>query len=83
MRFLTMLKEAARVDTSTFEGAHGKKPKGSGRWMFTKEKWGIENWSKAVEGEDYVIITDTYAKAAKQAAKWANGKGLYVVYVAS
>jgi hypothetical protein len=54
-----------------YEFAHGKPPKGEGTWLFSSKKGG------PIEFEHRGMYTA--AKAA--AVKWANGKGLYEVWV--
>lgn len=59
------------VKTNIYERAHGKKPKGSGLWMF--------NTSDTIK--DAFDTTGTYSEAAKKAQE--HFKGESVIYVLS
>lgn len=65
----------AEVSNTDYELAHGKKPKGHGSWFFVAHRGGID-FSKDVEGEDYIELHQmSYGDAKKAAIKWAKSKG--------
>jgi hypothetical protein len=74
------LNEAVEVSHSTFENAHGKKPTGHGRWVFSHNK--NPDMSKS-EGTEFVTHTGHYSEAKKVAQKWAKDNGHSVIHVAS
>lgn len=73
----------AEVGATDYEFAHGKKPKGHGSWFFVAHRGGI-NFSKDVEGEDYIQLHQmSYGDAKKAAIKWAKSKGHTSLFVAT
>lgn len=73
----------AEVSNTDYEFTHGKKPKGTGSWFFVAHRGGI-NFSKDVEGEDYVELHGmSYGDAKKAAVKWAKSKGHTSLFVAT
>lgn len=73
----------AEVSNSDYEFTHGEKPKGQGSWFFVARRGGI-NFSKDVEGEDYIQLNHmSYTDAKKAAVKWARSKGLTRLFVAT
>lgn len=73
----------AEVGATDYEFAHGKKPKGTGSWFFVAHRGGI-NFSKDVEGEDYIQLHQmSYGDAKKAAIKWAKSKGHPSLFVAT
>ena len=60
-----------------------KKPSGQGSWFFVARRGGI-NFSKDVEGEDYIQLNQmSYGDAKKAAVKWAKSKGHTSLFVAT
>jgi hypothetical protein len=60
-----------------------KKPSGQGSWFFVAHRGGV-NFSKDVEGEDYIQLNQmNYADAKKAAVKWAKSKGHTSLFVAT
>lgn len=73
----------AEVSNTDYEWTHGKKPSGQGSWFFVAHKGGI-NFSKDVEGEDYIQLNQmSYSDAKKAAIKWAKSKGHTSLFVAT
>lgn len=73
----------AEVSNTDYEFTHGKKPKGQGSWFFVAHRGGI-NFSKDVEGEDYIQLNQmSYGDAKKAAVKWARSKGHTSLFVAT
>ena len=73
----------AEVSNTDYEFTHGKKPSGQGSWFFVAHRGGI-NFSKDVEGEDYVELHGmSYSDAKKAAVKWAKSKGHTSLFVAT
>lgn len=73
----------AEVSNTDYEFTHGKKPKGQGSWFFVAHRGGI-NFSKDVEGEDYIQLNQmSYSDAKKAAVKWARSKGHTSLFVAT
>jgi hypothetical protein len=75
--------DEAEVSNTDYEFTHGKKPGGQGSWFFVAHRGGI-NFSKDVEGEDYVELHGmSYSDAKKAAVKWAKSKGHTSLFVAT
>ena len=75
--------DEAEVSNTDYEFTHGKKPGGQGSWFFVAHRGGI-NFSKDVEGEDYIQLHQmTYGDAKKAAVKWAKSKGHTSLFVAT
>jgi hypothetical protein len=75
--------DEAEVSNTDYEFTHGKKPGGQGSWFFVAHRGGI-NFSKDVEGEDYVELHGmSYGDAKKAAVKWAKSKGHTSLFVAT
>jgi hypothetical protein len=75
--------DEAEVSNTDYEFTHGKKPGGQGSWFFVAHRGGI-NFSKDVEGEDYVELHGmSYGDAKKAAVKWAKSKGYTSLFVAT
>ena len=75
--------DEAEVSNTDYEWTHGKKPGGQGSWFFVAHRGGI-NFSKDVEGEDYIQLHQmTYGDAKKAAVKWAKSKGHTSLFVAT
>ena len=73
----------AEVSNSDYEWTHGKKPSGQGSWFFVAHRGGV-NFSKDVEGEDYIQLNQmSYTDAKKAAVKWAKSKGHTSLFVAT
>lgn len=73
----------ADVSNTDYEFTHGKKPKGQGSWFFVAHRGGI-NFSKDVEGEDYIQLNQmSYGDAKKAAVRWAKSKGHTSLFVAT
>ena len=72
----------ARVVTTGYEFAHGKKPKGNGSWFFSKHRDGVD-FNKHKEGEDHIQVSGPFGDAKSQALKWAGEKGHNVIHVCS
>ncbi len=73
----------AEVSNTDYQWAHGKKPGGQGSWFFVAHRGGI-NFSKDVEGEDYIQLHQmSYGDAKKAAIKWAKSKGHTSLFVAT
>lgn len=73
----------AEVSNTDYEWTHGKKPGGQGSWFFVAHRGGV-NFSKDVEGEDYVELHSmSYGDAKKAAVKWAKSKGHTSLFVAT
>jgi hypothetical protein len=73
----------AEVGNTEYQWAHGKKPSGQGSWFFVAHRGGI-NFSKDVEGEDYIQLHQmSYSDAKKAAIKWAKSKGHTSLFVAT
>ena len=73
--------EAASVDSTSYQWSHGKAPKGGGSWFFVAHRGGV-NFSKDVEGKDYIVVHGaTYSDAKKAALKWAKEQGHTQIYV--
>jgi len=73
----------AEVGNTEYQWAHGKKPSGQGSWFFVAHRGGI-NFSKDVEGEDYIQLHQmSYGDAKKAAIKWAKSKGHPSLFVAT
>lgn len=73
----------AEVGNTEYQWAHGKKPSGQGSWFFVAHRGGI-NFSKDVEGEDYIQLHQmSYGDAKKAAIKWAKSKGHTSLFVAT
>lgn len=71
------------VDHTNFEFTHGRKPRGRGRWYFTKHRYGID-FKNHKEGEDHFLSSNThYSKAKQEARKWARSKGHHQIYTAT
>ena len=71
----------AEVSNTDYEWTHGKKPKGTGSWFFVAHKGGV-NFSKDVEGEDYIELHGmSYSDAKRAAIKWAKSKGHTSLFV--
>lgn len=69
---------------SAYQFANGKKPSGSGNWLFAPDK--SIDWSKNPKaGEDYFQAPYgvTYGDAKRQAKVWAAGKGHRAINVMS
>jgi hypothetical protein len=68
------LDEEVRVDTSTYEFSHGKKPRGFGSWAFSFDK-------KDVPHEEMLWVNQsTYGDALKKAKAEAKSRGAAVIY---
>lgn len=63
--------EGIEVSTSNYEFSHGKKPKGSGGWMFSPHK----NPDMKTQKDDVFSTHGSYTDAKKKAAAWAKDKG--------
>jgi len=75
--------DEAEVSNTDYEFTHGKKPGGQGSWFFVAHRGGI-NFSKDVEGEDYIELHGmSYSDAKKAAVKWAKSKGHTSLFVAT
>ena len=75
--------DEAEVSNTDYEFTHGKKPGGQGSWFFVAHRGGV-NFSKDVEGEDYIQLHQmTYGDAKKAAVKWAKSKGHTSLFVAT
>jgi len=75
--------DEAEVSNTDYEFTHGKKPGGQGSWFFVAHRGGV-NFSKDVEGEDYVELHGmSYSDAKKAAVKWAKSKGHTSLFVAT
>ena len=75
--------DEAEVGNTDYEFTHGKKPGGQGSWFFVAHRGGI-NFSKDVEGEDYIQLNQmSYSDAKKAAVKWAKSKGHTSLFVAT
>jgi hypothetical protein len=73
----------AEVGNTEYQWTHGKKPSGQGSWFFVAHRGGI-NFSKDVEGEDYIQLHQmSYGDAKKAAIKWAKSKGHTSLFVAT
>ncbi len=73
----------AEVGSTDYQWTHGKKPSGQGSWFFVAHRGGI-NFSKDVEGEDYIQLHQmSYGDAKKAAIKWAKSKGHTSLFVAT
>ena len=77
---LGSLSESVEVDTDTFVGVHGNKPKGHGSWIFFADKYKTD-----IRKDDYYQTPHAmnYGDAVKLAKKWAAEKKLFRIYVAS
>lgn len=64
-----------RVQTTNFEFAHGRKPRGFASWGFGPEKFS--------DFEDIVFITGNFAEAKKQAQEAARQRGWKEIHVQS
>ncbi len=75
--------DEAEVSNTDYEWTHGRKPSGQGSWFFVAHRGGI-NFSKDVEGEDYIQLNQmSYSEAKKAAIKWAKSKGHSSLFVAT
>lgn len=75
--------DEAEVSNTDYEFTHGRKPGGQGSWFFVAHRGGI-NFSKDVEGEDYIQLNQmSYSDAKKAAIKWAKSKGHTSLFVAT
>jgi hypothetical protein len=75
--------DEAEVGSTDYQWTHGKKPSGQGSWFFVAHRGGV-NFSKDVEGEDYIQLNQmNYADAKKAAVKWAKSKGHTSLFVAT
>ncbi len=71
----------AEVGSTDYQWSHGKKPSGQGSWFFVAHRGGVD-FSKDVEGEDYIQLNQmTYGEAKKAAIKWAKSKGHTSLFV--
>jgi hypothetical protein len=71
----------AEVGSTDYQWSHGKKPSGHGSWFFVAHRGGVD-FSKDVEGEDYIQLNQmTYGEAKKAAIKWAKSKGHTSLFV--
>ena len=61
------------VDTSNFEAAHGRSPRGKGGWAFS--------YDKGARGDDVIFISGSYTDAKKQMLKKAKQDNQTTVYV--
>lgn len=66
------LEETISVSDDHYRGAHGKKPSGSGNWMFSKHK--SHDFSKHPK-EDVFQHNGTYSNAKKAAVKHFKDQG--------
>jgi hypothetical protein len=64
------------VRTSVYEGAHGKKPRGYGRWAFYMGK-------QTDDPSKVIFFMGTFSEAKRQACAKARGIGITVVTVGS
>jgi hypothetical protein len=60
------------VNTSSYEGAHMKKPKGSGNWIFSKHR---NHSFKTHPDSDSFSHTGSYGEAKAKAKKYFTSKG--------
>ena len=75
--------DEAEVGNTDYQFAHGRTPKGHGSWFFVAHRGGVD-FSKDVEGEDYIQLHQmSYSDAKKAAVKWAKSKGLSQIFVAT
>lgn len=73
----------AYVDTGRYVRAHGKSPRGSGSWIFSAHREGVD-FQKHKEGHDWMQTpgNTSYGNAVKHAKAWAKEKGHHTVHVA-
>jgi hypothetical protein len=75
--------DEADVGNTDYQFTHGRMPKGHGSWFFVAHRGGVD-FSKDVEGEDYIQLHQmSYGDAKKAAVKWAKSKGLSQIFVAT
>lgn len=63
-----------KVNTGTFEASHGKKPRGTGAWMFNIGK-GQRHPDGRVDYTNTATFSGTYTQAKTEALKLARRKG--------
>ena len=63
----SILSESVIFNDDSYQGAHGKKPRGQGNWYISHAK--SIDFSKHKEGEDYVSHNGSLTDAKKKAAK--------------
>lgn len=79
-----LLHESVRIETNQFVNSHGKKPRGTGNWLFgigPKEKWENSNDGRLMFGRNIFHVTANYSEAVKQAKNYAVKMGEMVIYV--
>ena len=60
------------INTTEFEFAHGKKPRGRGCWIFFADDMNPDDLQPNAPSEEFhVEILDLYADAAQKAQGWA------------
>lgn len=73
------LEEAVRFDTDSYVNSHGKKPKGTGSWMFASKTGKVDHKDETEVFSPKGSIS--FMDAKKQAKVWAKKQKLDVVYV--
>jgi hypothetical protein len=75
-------KESVAVNSTQYQFAHGKPPKGYGSWFFTRNRRGVD-FRKDELNKDYIQVSMmSYADAKRAAQQWAKEKGYDMIYVA-
>lgn len=73
------LSAAVEVDSYPYVRSHGKQPRGTGGWYFSKFE--SIDFGKHESGKDYIRTPVLpYSKAVAFAKQWANKVGATVVY---
>ena len=74
------LDESIEVSSDYYSYAHGKRPSGHGKWVFTPHRSGVHPSHK--EGENYISVTGKFSDAKQTAQRWAQSKGHSKIHVA-
>lgn len=75
------LNEAITVNTSYFEGSHGKKPSGFGSWAFSFDNAG--NSADVTSKDTFWVRSSKYSDAVKKAKVEAKKRGAQQINVMS